>query len=84
MLKGEGPFPAIVFVHGSGSETRKNSSYSAKWMTSIGYAALIYDKRGAGESDGDNKSWSRFSFEDLTGDVIAVVNFLSEREDRQN
>ena len=80
LLKGEGPFPAIVFLHGSGSETRKNSSYSAKWMTSIGYAALIYDKRGTGESDGDNKSWSRFSFEDLTGDVIAVVNFLSEKE----
>ena len=50
--KGEGPFPAVVFVHGSGPETGSNSSYSAKWLASIGYVAVAYEKRGSGESDG--------------------------------
>lgn len=75
--KGEGPFPALVFVHGSGAETRKNSSYSAKWLASIGYAALIYDKRGTGKSQGGENEWSRFSFDNLANDVVAAVNFLS-------
>lgn len=77
--KGEGPFPAVVFVHGSGPEERNNSSYSAKWLASIGYIVLTYDKRGTGESDGDKKSWSRFSFDDLSDDVVAAVNYLSNQ-----
>src|SRR6056297_566209 len=44
----DGPFPALVFVHGSGAETRDNSAYSAKWLSSLGYAVLTYDKRGTG------------------------------------
>ena len=75
--KGPGPFPAVVFVHGSGPETGKNSSYSAKWFASIGYVALAYDKRGSGASDGEEKEWSRFNFNDLAGDVLAAVNFLT-------
>ncbi|MCE7990411.1 MAG: alpha/beta fold hydrolase [Roseivirga sp.] len=78
--KGEGPFPALVFVHGSGPETRKNSSYSAKWLSSIGYAALIYDKRGTGKSQGEENEWNRFSFENLANDVVAAVNFLTGEE----
>lgn len=79
--KGEGPFPAVVFVHGSGPETRGNSSYSAKWFASIGYVALAYDKRGSGESDGEEKEWKRFSFNDLAEDVLAAVNFLATQEE---
>lgn len=78
--EGEGPFPAVVFVHGSGEETRKNSTYSAKWMTSLGYAALVYDKRGTGESDGNEKDWSYFSFDDLAGDVVAAIQLLERHE----
>ncbi len=78
--EGDGPFPAVVFVHGSGIETRVNSSYSAKWLTSIGYAALIYDKRGTGESGGNEKEVNSFSLENLSNDVIAAVNFLATQE----
>lgn len=74
--KGDGPFPAIVFVHGSGPETRHNSKFSAKWFASIGYAALTYDKRGTGESDGKDTDWSRFNIDDLANDVVAAVEFL--------
>ena len=69
----------MVFVHGSGPETRSNSSYSAKWLASIGYVALAYDKRGSGESDGEENEWNRFSFDDLAGDVVSAVNFLSKQ-----
>jgi pimeloyl-ACP methyl ester carboxylesterase len=74
---GEGPFPAVIFVHGSGPETRNNSRYSAKWLKSLGYVVLTYDKRGTGESGGDEKSINRFSFIDLANDAIAGVNFLA-------
>jgi dipeptidyl aminopeptidase/acylaminoacyl peptidase len=75
--EGDGPFPAVVFVHGSGVETRENSSYSAKWLASIGYAALIYDKRGTGKSGGDEKEVNSFSLENLSNDVLAAVNYLA-------
>jgi fermentation-respiration switch protein FrsA (DUF1100 family) len=56
MLPGtEGPYPAIIFVHGSGPETRDNSRYNATWLNAIGYAALIYDKRGTGKSGGGKR-----------------------------
>ena len=75
--KGDGPFPAIVFVHGSGPETRDNSKYSAKWLQSIGYIALAYDKRGTGESGGDPESVNRFDFNELANDAVAAVNYLA-------
>jgi pimeloyl-ACP methyl ester carboxylesterase len=76
----KGPFPAIVFVHGSGAETRENSTYSAKWLSSLGYAVLTYDKRGTGKSDGGKESWSRFDFNDLSNDVVAAVQYLNRLE----
>jgi len=78
--EGKGPFPAIIFVHGSGAETRDNSSYSANWLTEIGYAAFIYDKRGTGESEGKKESISYFSFEDLANDAVAAANMLSKNK----
>lgn len=77
---GDGPFPAVVFVHGSGAETGENSSYSAKWFASIGYAALVYDKRGVGKSDGEDKDWRNFSFDTLANDVVSAVKFLSQNK----
>jgi len=79
--EGAGPFPAVVFVHGSGPEERGNSDYSARWLASIGYAALAYDKRGTGKSGGDQQSWRRFSFDELAGDVSAAVEFLARQDE---
>jgi dienelactone hydrolase len=70
--------PAIVFVHGSGPETRHASRFMAEQFAKAGVAALIYDKRGAGASQGD---WTRSNFDDLAGDVIAAVNLLEARPD---
>ena len=73
---GKGRFPAVVFVHGSGKETRKNSVFSAKWFASIGYVALVYDKRGTGKSSGDTTFPDRFDFNTLAEDARAAVDHL--------
>ena len=44
---GEGPFPAIVWTHGSGRVDREDPLYRshAAWVVEHGIASLIYDKR---------------------------------------
>jgi hypothetical protein len=69
-----GPHPAIVFVHGSGAEGRYASRYLADRFARAGFAALIYDKRGVGESGGD---WRHSTFEDLAGDALAAIRLLA-------
>jgi alpha-beta hydrolase superfamily lysophospholipase len=70
---GAGPFPGIVFLHGSGAEGRWASRYLAHEFARRGVAALIYDKRGVGRSTGD---WRTASFVDLVGDAVAAVEAL--------
>ena len=49
---GSGPFPAIVFGHGSGRATRDEARGLASRLVAAGFAVLRYDKRGVGESTG--------------------------------
>ncbi len=76
------PHPAAVFVHGSGSQSRNGYAslirFAADHFARHGIAALIYDKRGVGESTG---SWEMQSFNDLAGDVLAAHRFLQNRAD---
>lgn len=51
--RGAGPHPAAVVVHGSGPETRANYAFYARHLARHGVAALVYDKRGTGESTGE-------------------------------
>jgi uncharacterized protein len=67
---GPGPYPAVAMVHGAGPDTRENYRLLASSLARRGVAALIYDKRGAGESTGDLRT---ASFEDLTDDALAAV-----------
>lgn len=72
---GDGPFPGVVLVHGSGTSDRSNAWTSA-YATAFakrGIAVLYPDKRGSGKSGGD---WMRASFEELAGDAIAGVEWL--------
>ena len=69
----KGPYPAIVLIQGAGAEARNASRFMAEFFVERGVAALIYDKRGVGESTGD---WKVSSFEDLAGDAVAGVNYL--------
>ncbi len=77
---GEGPFPAIVIVHGAGEITTQDYKYISFFFVHRGFATLTYDKRGVGESGG---SYSRVGvengetvLEDLAGDVLAGMEFL--------
>ena len=71
---GEGPHPAIVFVHGSGNVTRNAYRYFAHFYADRGVATLAFDKRGTGSSTGD---WLEVGFDQLAADVIAGVEYLT-------
>jgi uncharacterized protein len=51
--RGEGPFPGVVFVHGSGPLSRHAYQHEALALADLGIASLAYDKRGVGASEGD-------------------------------
>ena len=76
--RGSGPFPAVVFIHGSGPDSRENYRGQAVWFARRGIAALIYDKRGVGQSTGD---WRYVHFGDLADDALAAVRVLRARAD---
>lgn len=75
---GEGPFPAAVFIRGSGRSSRQ--SYWAQTVIDVlleeGVAVLLPDKRGSDGSEGD---WHTADFEDLAGDALAAVDFVRAR-----
>jgi hypothetical protein len=52
--KDEPPRAAVVFIHGSGEQTRNVGL--AKRFARAGIAALVYDKRGVGKSGGKYES----------------------------
>ena len=77
--EGEGPFPVVVIIHGSGPSSRTN-----KWSLSVtrhlqekGIAVLLPDKRGSEKSEGN---WVGASFEDLAGDTLAAVEYVRNQE----
>ena len=72
--KGRGPFPAAVFVHGSGDVDRSDANLLAERLTAKGIAVLAYDKRGVGESTGD---WKTGSLQLLAADARAAHQWLS-------
>jgi dienelactone hydrolase len=76
---GPGPFPAVVWTHGSGPDTRATPHYHGKahLLAQHGVASLIYDKRGAGTSTGD----SAWNLELLTADAIAGIEAIENRSD---
>ena len=77
---GRGPYPAVVLIHGLGRFTRNMVPFAiGDLLASRGIAVLAYDKRGVGESSGEDRSLqSRIS---VVADVLAGVEFLSNRSD---
>jgi dienelactone hydrolase len=74
--QGKGPFPGVVFLHGSGPEGRWASHFVAVQFAHRGIAALMYDKRGVGNSTGD---WQQAGPEELVQDAMAAVAALRAR-----
>ena len=73
--EGEGPFPAAVLIHGSGTSRRESGWYLTltRYLQEQGIVVLLPDKRGSVKSEGD---WRTSSLEDLATDTAAAVDFL--------
>jgi uncharacterized protein len=73
-----GPHPTLVWVHGSGPETRNQAASFYAQLLDPRYAFFAYDKRGAGESGG---VCCPLDFELLADDVAAAVDAVRERDE---
>lgn len=89
-----GPFPVVVFVHGSGPVDRDGNAVDpdtgnvvmaldiyrqlAAALSDAGIASFRFDKRGVGESQGDVILASRA---DLLSDARAAVNAVHARDE---
>ncbi len=72
------PHAAVVFIHGSGKQTR-NLEWARRFART-GIAALVYDKRGAGESGGEyegQQSVSGPNISLLADDAAAAMHALA-------
>lgn len=77
---GEGPFPAVVIVHGAGPATFDEPAFRvhANAFVRGGFAVLLYDKRGSGGSGG---LLDTSDYDDLAADLAAGVRYLRTRRD---
>jgi dienelactone hydrolase len=76
---------AVVFVHGSGKQTR--SLHWAERFASNGIVALVYDKRGVGLSGGEyesKQSVSEKNLELLAQDAAQAFNVLRKHPKTKN
>lgn len=82
--RGDGPFPGVVLVHGSGPNDRDESVFGHKpflvladHLTRQGIAVLRYDKRGIGGSTGDI---TNATSADFAADAAAALAFLANHD----
>jgi pimeloyl-ACP methyl ester carboxylesterase len=75
---GDGKFPALVLIHGSGPVTRDFFGPIAYMFARHKIAVLSYDKRGIGKSQGN---WMDAGFEDYAADALAGLHYLSQRKE---
>jgi len=73
--QGQGPFPAIVLLHGSNPGERGFYQLYAHHFALQGIAALAYDRRGSGASTGSADS----TLEQRARDAAAAIEFLRGR-----
>ncbi len=81
---GNGPFPTMIIVPGSGDETRDELASFATILNQNNYALYIYDKRGIGGSTGSYpaESLENTDFIDARAeDVIGIIEFLKTHSD---
>ncbi len=71
--QGDGPFPGVVLLHGAEAATRSMAyRMHANLLAERGLAVLLYDKRGAGESEGSHND---ASYSDFIEDALAAISF---------
>lgn len=60
--EGEGPFPTLIFHHGSGG-FRGPPPDVAQWFVARGWAVIAPARRGRGGSEGSDQEWTTCSLE---------------------
>ncbi len=80
---GNGPFPAVVLITGSGPQNRdeeimghKLFAVIADYLTQKGFIVLRVDDRGVGKSTGD---FSKATSEDFANDASSSLDYLVSR-----
>jgi len=81
--QGNGPFPAVVLITGSGYQDRDETVFNHKpflviadYLTRLGIAVLRYDDRATAKSGGNKTNATSVN---LAGDASAAVDFLTSR-----
>jgi len=85
--KGDGPFPAVIYNHGSRIGRERQSApfeHIGRLLTGAGYVALVSERRGYGRSDGvtwpedvsKHRGRTVARLDEETDDVLAAVDFL--------
>ena len=89
--EGDGPFPAVLLVQGSGALDRNETTGSdahkdgpkpfwqiAQYLSERGFAVLRYDKRGVGANHTiDQNVWGNATVSDLVHDAGNALNTLA-------
>jgi len=85
--KSRDKYSVVIIVPGTGTSDRDGNSKKlnmnlykliSKYLTSLGYATIRYDKRGLHKSEGD---FVKTGLNDSVDDIISIYNFLNARED---
>jgi len=83
--KGDGPFPAVLLLSGSGAQDRNSQLFGhrsflliADHLTRAGIAVLRVDDRGVG---GSNGNLAESTLSDFAEDALAGVRFLAGRQE---
>jgi pimeloyl-ACP methyl ester carboxylesterase len=83
MPKGDGPFPTVVLITGSGPQNRNETLLGhhpflvlADYLTRQGIAVLRYDDRGVAKSTG---TFATATSQDFAQDASGAVSFLKTR-----
>lgn len=82
--QGDGPFPSVVLISGSGSQNRDEELMGhrpflvlADELTRSGIVVLRYDDRGFAESGGDASAATSMDFADDAGSAIEYLKTLA-------
>lgn len=77
--EGEGPFPTVIIIHGSGTSRRNSVWYLSvvQYLQQHRIAVLLPDKRGSEKSEGE---WLGASFEELATDTISAIEFVKHQQ----
>ena len=70
---GRGPYPTVVWLHGSGDQPRLSYGPLVASFVQDGIAFFSYDKRGAGESEGRCCPDEHGRFNLVTSDAVGAV-----------